>query len=158
MDKHHCRRIGARGRYSVLSVASNTQSVSRTGHIYIKGIPFSVTQAAGAGSSGIAAPFGTIDTPLNGASGVTGSIGVTGWALDDAGVTAIRIYREPVAGETAGTKVFVGNAVFVWGSARYRRRVPGIPLQWSSRVGLSDVDQHVAEPRGWHFYVFDLRR
>ena len=35
-----------------------------------------------------AAPFGAVDTPANNAPGVVGSIGVTGWALDDIGVIA----------------------------------------------------------------------
>ena len=30
-----------------------------------------------------AAPFGVIDTPLQNATGVTGAIPITGWALDD---------------------------------------------------------------------------
>ena len=98
------------------SVAANTAAAVRTGTITVKGIPFTVTQAAGSGSSGIAAPFGTVDTPLQNASGVTGSIAVTGWALDDAGVTAIRILRDPVGAEAPGQRVFVGNAVLVQGA------------------------------------------
>ena len=61
-------------------------------------------------------PFGTIDTPAQGATGVAGSIAVTGWALDDSEVTVVRILRDPVGAEPAGTPVFVGNAVFVTGA------------------------------------------
>lgn len=98
------------------AVAPNTQSTVRIGTITVKGISFQVTQAAAAPSGGGAAPFGTVDTPLNNATGVTGSIAVTGWALDDLGVSAIRILRDPVQGETAGVRVFVGNAVLVNGA------------------------------------------
>lgn len=65
---------------------------------------------------GLGAPFGTIDTPADGATGVTGSIAVTGWALDDSEVTQVRIMRDPVAGEPADARVFIGNAVFVSGA------------------------------------------
>lgn len=65
---------------------------------------------------GLGVPFGTIDTPAQGATGVTGSIAVTGWALDDSEVTLIRIMRDPVDGEASGPPVFVGNAVFVSGA------------------------------------------
>ena len=61
------------------------------------------------------APTGIVDTPADGTSGVTGSIGVTGWAIDDVEVTRIRILRDPVAGE-GQAQIFIGNAVFVDGS------------------------------------------
>ncbi len=60
-------------------------------------------------------PTGAVDTPLDGATGVTGSIAVSGWTLDDMGVTRVRVMREPVTGE--GTNlVFVGDAVLVDGA------------------------------------------
>jgi hypothetical protein len=61
-------------------------------------------------------PFGSFDTPLTGAAGLFGSIAVTGWALDDVGVSAVRIVRDPVAGETPGQGVPIGNAVLVDGA------------------------------------------
>ena len=63
--------------------------------------------------SGAAA--GTVDTPANNLTGVTGSIAVTGWAVDDIEVVRVRVLRDPVPGEPAGL-VFIGNAVFVDGS------------------------------------------
>ncbi len=66
--------------------------------------------------NGLGAPTGSFDTPLNNAAGVTGSIAVTGWAVDDVEVTAVKIFRDPVAPEPAGTLVFVGDAVFVDGA------------------------------------------
>jgi hypothetical protein len=62
------------------------------------------------------APFGFFDTPVSGATGVTGAIAVTGWALDDIGVTGVQIWRDPVAGDptpAANGKIFVGDAKFV---------------------------------------------
>ena len=62
-----------------------------------------------------AAPFGAIDTPLEGAAGVVGSIAVTGWALDDLGVSQVRIVRNAVAGEGGGD-IFLGIANIVEGA------------------------------------------
>ena len=61
------------------------------------------------------APFGLVDTPLQGATGLTGSIAVTGWALDDLGVTRVRILRDPIAGE-GGVPVYIGEASLVDGA------------------------------------------
>ncbi len=64
-----------------------------------------------------AAPFGSFDYPANGTSGLSGSVALQGWALDDYQVTKIEIYRNPVGGETPGPngKMYVGDAVQVSG-------------------------------------------
>jgi hypothetical protein len=62
------------------------------------------------------APFGSFDTPADGATGIAGSIAVTGWSLDDTEVTRVRIMRDPVAGEPAGVLVSIGDAVLVDGA------------------------------------------
>ncbi len=63
------------------------------------------------------APFGSFDTPVSGATGLAGSIGVTGWALDSIEVTGVDIWREPVAGEPASPGlILIGNATFVAGA------------------------------------------
>jgi hypothetical protein len=62
-----------------------------------------------------AGPFGSLDTPLDGATGVAGSIAVSGWALDDVEVAQVRIVRDPIAGEGTGL-VHIGTAVFIDGS------------------------------------------
>ena len=41
-------------------------------------------------------PVGYVDTPADHAIGVVGAIGVTGWALDDIGVSEVTIWRDPV--------------------------------------------------------------
>ncbi len=38
-------------------------------------------------------PFGLVATPAQGAGAVAGVIGVTGWVLDDVGVTSVKVYR-----------------------------------------------------------------
>ena len=64
-----------------------------------------------------AAPIGSFDTPTDGSSGLTGTVSLQGWALDDLQVTKVSIYRDPVSGETPGPngKVYVGDATQVAG-------------------------------------------
>jgi len=62
-----------------------------------------------------ALPFGDFATPLNGTTGITGAIPVTGWVLDDVEVTQVRIWRDPASGED-GSQIFIGDAVFVEGA------------------------------------------
>ena len=63
---------------------------------------------------GPTAPFGAVDTPANGAT-VTGEMAMTGWALDDVGVS--RRGHLPLAGRRrAAGLVFVGRAVFIRGA------------------------------------------
>jgi len=61
------------------------------------------------------APFGDFATPLDGTSGITGAIPVTGWALDDIETVSVKIWRDASAGETSGLW-FVGDAIFVEGA------------------------------------------
>jgi hypothetical protein len=57
-------------------------------------------------------PVGTVDTPADNITGVTGSIGVTGWVVDDIDITAVNIYRNAVSGETGDGlgRIFLGTA------------------------------------------------
>ena len=69
-------------------------------------------------------PFGFVDTPVEGATEVSGSLGVTGWALDDVGVESVKIYRNclsidnPASCQSVGGAqvVFIGNAAFLAGA------------------------------------------
>lgn len=63
-------------------------------------------------TAGSIGPFGSFDTPSEGAT-VSSSIAVTGWALDDVGIAGVKIYRESEAGEPP---VFIGDAAFVEGA------------------------------------------
>ena len=80
-----------------------------------------------------AAPFGSIDTPLDGSS-ASGSIAVTGWALDDLGVVGVTIYRDPVGNEPAGAPVFIGGATLVTG-ARPDVEAASSTLPFANRAG-----------------------
>jgi len=70
-------------------------------------------------SSGL--PFGWFDTPLDGTTGVTGAVPVTGWVLDDIEATRIAIERDPVLGDPPGATgsdglIYIGDAIFVEGA------------------------------------------
>jgi hypothetical protein len=55
-------------------------------------------------------PFGSFDSPGN-YSRVSGSIAVTGWALDDTGVESVKIYRDDNPG-----LIYIGDADFYLGA------------------------------------------
>ena len=73
-------------------------------------------------SGGGAPPFGVVDTPVQNAAGVEGSIGVTGWALDDVGISSVKLYRKCLAFEpiencqSVGGLVYMGDADIVPGA------------------------------------------
>jgi hypothetical protein len=70
------------------------------------------------------APRGVFDTPADNAIGLSGSIALTGWAIDDIAVDFIQIWRDPVPGELPSPhgvgiragKTFVGTATRVPGA------------------------------------------
>jgi subtilisin family serine protease len=84
--------------------------------------PVSVTlTVSSAGTSG--SPVGAFDTPADNVTGVTGSLALTGWALDDIEVTRVKILQSPLPGQcvdATGTPhqslVFVGDASLVDGA------------------------------------------
>jgi hypothetical protein len=84
---------------------------SRSAAVILGGQVVRFTQA-GFGSQ---PAYGSFDTPGDNTTGITGSLSVTGWALDDVGVTRVRIFRDPVAGEP-GTQIYIGDATFVDGA------------------------------------------
>ena len=69
-------------------------------------------------------PFGTVDTPADNLTGVTGAIPFTGWALDDIEITQVSVCRAAFGSETApvdpncggAAQIFVGFAVFIDGA------------------------------------------
>ncbi len=81
----------------------------------VRSLPSNEVSATAAAPTA-APPYGSFDTPTANAAGLTGSVAVTGWALDDGGVTRVRILRAPVAGEPAGTLVYIGDAPLVPGA------------------------------------------
>ena len=83
-------------------------------------------------------PFGSFDTPLNNTAGIAGAIPVTGWALDNVGVTGVGIYRDRIGGETPGPNglVFVGDAIFVPGARPdVESTYPNTPLSYRGGWG-----------------------
>jgi hypothetical protein len=60
-------------------------------------------------------PFGSFDTPVNNARGISAAIAVTGWALDSIGINKVDIWREPVGPEPPGLK-YIGDAILVPGA------------------------------------------
>ena len=102
---------------------------ARSATLTIGGQVVTFTQA-GFGSQ---AAFGIVDTPADNVSGVTGSLSVSGWALDDVGVTRVRITRDAVWGEFPG-QVHVGAATFVDGARPdVQAAYPSLPF--ASRAG-----------------------
>ena len=59
-----------------------------------------------------AVPFGSFDTPANGATINTTTATVSGWALDDVGMKSAKIYRQI----SATKKALVGTAKFIAGA------------------------------------------
>ncbi|MBL0158272.1 MAG: hypothetical protein IPP47_14385 [Bryobacterales bacterium] len=57
---------------------------------------------------------------MNNLTGVSGSIAVTGWALDDLGVKKLTIWRDPIGAEQRYPNgyVYIGDALFVPGRGR----------------------------------------
>lgn len=77
------------------------------------------------------APFGYFDTPLNNATNLSGSFGVTGWAMDDIEVEHVEIWRDPVGNEAVASNglVYIGVATFVVGTRPdVEARYPSLPL------------------------------
>ncbi|MBA2237679.1 MAG: BACON domain-containing protein [Lysobacter sp.] len=94
-----------------VTVDSHVLPESRTATLVIAGRRVTVTQAGGVTQ----APFGSFDTPQDGAVNINGSVAVGGWALDDVGVRRVLIYRDPVAGE-GNDLMYIGDAAFVEGA------------------------------------------
>jgi Tol biopolymer transport system component len=102
--------------------------------------PISVVLTLTAGAT--ARPFGTVDTPPDNRTGVTGAVPFTGWALDDLEVTRVSICRAAFGAEVApvdpncggAAEIFVGVAVFIDGARPdVTAAYPSAPL--ASRAG-----------------------
>lgn len=83
-------------------------------------------------------PYGSFDTPANNTAGIAGAIPVTGWALDNIGVTNVGIFREPIGNESLQSNglVYVGNATFVEGARPdVETAFPNAPLNYRGGWG-----------------------
>lgn len=111
--------------------SSATVTIAATGASNtIAPIPVSLNVLSQAATN---APAGSVDSPTNNATGVTGSMAITGWAIDDVDVTRIRILRDPVAGEGTGL-VYIGDGMLVE-DARPDIAAQYPTLPWSYRAG-----------------------
>jgi sugar lactone lactonase YvrE len=85
-----------------------------------------------------ALPFGALDTPAPGATGLAGAVAVTGWALDDVGVSRVEIWRDCLEAidrpqgacrttpNNDADGVYIGDALFVSGAR------PDVATQFST--------------------------
>lgn len=101
---------GAGNAALTLTVDNNYTTTNRSATLTIAGQRVTVMQA---GFSATPA-FGVFDSPADDVIGVSGSLAVTGWALDDVGVARVRIYRDPTPGESG--EIYIGDATFVEGT------------------------------------------
>ena len=97
-------------------------------------------------------PFGTIDTPLQGATGISGAIAVTGWALDDVAVTRLQIFRDAVTARGRGSRVRERRVVHPGRSSGRRDGVSAASAELSRRVGRHGPDEHAAQPGERHLH------
>jgi len=116
-------------------LAAGPWSIVVYGHSSVTGT-FSATTTVNVTLNAPAPPFGLIDTPSNGAV-VAGEVAVTGWALDDAGVDKVEVFRSPVGAESG--LIFVGRAVFIRGAR------PDVQAAYPSIPGNDNA--------GWGFMV-----
>jgi hypothetical protein len=93
----------------VVIVAAPNTGGPRQGTVTIGPRVFTVYQSGAVSTP----PFGFVDAPADGVV-VSGSVAISGWALDALGVSSVSIYRDPVAGESS--LIFVGQATFVPGA------------------------------------------
>ncbi len=86
------------------------------------------------GSGSDTAPFGSFDSPSEGAA-VRSSVPVTGWVLDDIGVSRVEIWRDPVSGEGGGL-IYIGDALQVDGARPdVITNYPGYPMNYMAGWG-----------------------
>ena len=137
-----------------MSVATNINITTTAGTATFTQ-PLNVTTQPASG----AAPFGTVDTPVNGATSVTGSIAVTGWSLDDLGVSGVKIYRNclkasiirrPAQTVNGNSLVFIGDAAFIAGArpdveALYPLDPNSVRAGWGYLM-LTNMLPHVTAP------------
>jgi Tol biopolymer transport system component len=110
-------------------------------------------------------PFGTVDTPADNRTGVTGAIPFTGWALDDIEVTRVSLCRDAFGAEVApidpncggAAGIFVGFAVFIDG-ARPDVAVafPAVPLATRAGWGFMVLTNFLPN-QGTGTYRFTMR-
>jgi len=96
--------------------ATITVSSSNAGNTPTATVALSLRSSA----ASFTAPFGQVDTPTQNASGVQGAIGVTGWVVDDVGVSKVEIYRSCLPADVpASCQTLLGPSVVLVGDAAF---------------------------------------
>ena len=91
-------------------------------------------------ANGDGAPFGCLDTPVDGSS-VSGSLSISGWALDDIEVTRVEIKRNSTPDDPPGTigpdgLVYIDDAAFIEGARPdIEKAFPDFPLNFRAGWG-----------------------
>jgi len=96
-------------------------------------------------------PFGYVDQPANGASGVSGAFSVTGWALDDIEVTSTQVWRKPVPGETPSSNglIYIGDGFFLQGTRPdVQLAYPNYPLNDRAGWGMGILSNMLPNSSG----------
>ncbi|NIM16544.1 MAG: hypothetical protein GTO45_31410 [Candidatus Aminicenantes bacterium] len=112
----------APGTYTGTITVSSSQAVNSPQTAAVELTVYLTAQTSG--------PFGVFATPVEGAL-TSGSIPVTGWALDDIGVQCVEIFREE-----GKSLIYIGDAVFVDGARPDVEQVyPGYPMNYKAGWG-----------------------
>ena len=155
----HVDRTSGTGNATItISADVNLTGQTRRATVTIGGQIVTVTQ----GSPQDATPaFGVIDTPGEGAN-VSGTIAITGWALDDLAVQTVFIYRDPVAGEPQ-TQIPIGTATLVEGARPdVQAAYPSFPFAsragWGYMLLTNMLPASADGSYRIHVYVADLDR
>jgi hypothetical protein len=105
-------KVGTTGVSLTVTVDPAITAAPRVATLTVAGRRITISQAG----SGTRAPFGSFDTPVDGSGRVTGSLALTGWALDDVGVAGVRIFRDPFGREPSTGPILLGTATMVEGA------------------------------------------
>ena len=124
----------------------------------VAGVTMLVTLVVDQNGAATAGPIGQVETPSQNGSGVVGAIGVTGWVVDDIGISSVQVYRGCLPAEPANCQssvlpgaplVFIGNAVSVAGARPdVEAAFPSYPASNQAGFGLSVLTNMLPRTEG----------
>jgi hypothetical protein len=105
-------------------------------------------------------PIGHLDTPAHRATGITGNIPVTGWAVDDIEVDRVEIWRDPAPGEGL-SRVYLGDAVFIEAARPdIEQRMGSYPFAYRAGWGFMLLTNYLPNQGNGkfvlHAYAYDI--
>jgi Tol biopolymer transport system component len=117
------------------------------------------------------APFGFVDTPAEGVTNVSGAIPLTGWAIDDTGVTEVIICRHTVPADGGvgnhprclrqpgqPNEVYVASALFVRGARPdIQAGYPAMPNSDRAGWGVMLLTNYLPGANGTFTFTFRAR-